>query len=68
MLVKFVIGMFLVGVLYILIGIVGYVLGLLNFLVNWVILLYIICVIGELCLLLMGNSVVVKLVFKVFNV
>ena len=35
--------------------------------VNWVILSYIICVIGELCLSPTGNSAAVKLAPKAFN-
>ncbi|MGQ3397116.1 POT-type proton-dependent oligopeptide transporter, partial [Staphylococcus aureus] len=49
------------------IGIVGYASGSSNFSVNWVILSYIICVIGELCLSPTGNSAAVKLAPKAFN-
>lgn len=38
-----------------------------TFSVNWVILSYIICVIGELCLSPTGNSAAVKLAPKAFN-
>ncbi|MDN8774140.1 peptide ABC transporter permease, partial [Staphylococcus aureus] len=65
--VKFAIGTFLAGASYILIGIVGYASGSSNFSVNWVILSYIICVIGELCLSPTGNSAAVKLAPKAFN-
>ena len=65
--VKFAIGTFLAGASYILIGIVGYASGTSNFSVNWVILSYIICVIGELCLSPTGNSAAVKLAPKAFN-
>ncbi|EHJ07932.1 peptide MFS transporter [Staphylococcus simiae] len=65
--VKFAIGTTLAGASYILIGIIGYASGSAHFSVNWVILSYIICVIGELCLSPTGNSAAVKLAPKSFN-
>ncbi len=66
--VKFAIGTFLAGASYRTTNcIVGYASGSSNFSVNWVILSYIICVIGELCLSPTGNSAAVKLAPKAFN-
>lgn len=64
---KFVLGATLAGLSYILIAIVGYASGSAHISVNWVILSYIICVIGELCLSPTGNSSAVKLAPKAFN-
>lgn len=38
-----------------------------HFSVNWVILSYVVCVVGELCLSPTGNSAAVKLAPKAFN-
>lgn len=63
---KFVLGASLAGASYIMIGLLGHTSGN-NLSVNWVILSYIICVIGELCLSPTGNSAAVKLAPKAFN-
>ncbi|CRV24914.1 dipeptide/tripeptide permease [Staphylococcus saprophyticus] len=63
---KFVLGASLAGASYIMIGLIGHTSGN-NLSVNWVILSYIICVIGELCLSPTGNSAAVKLAPKAFN-
>ena len=65
--IKFGIGTLLAGLSYILIGLVGLGYGHTQFSVNWVILSYVICVIGELCLSPTGNSAAVKLAPKAFN-
>ncbi|MEQ6081457.1 peptide MFS transporter [Staphylococcus saccharolyticus] len=65
--IKFAIGTLLAGSSYILIGIIGNIYGDTHFSVNWVILSYIICVVGELCLSPTGNSAAVKLAPKAFN-
>lgn len=65
--IKFSIGTLLAGLSYILIGLVGLGYGHTQFSVNWVILSYVICVIGELCLSPTGNSAAVKLAPKAFN-
>ncbi|MCD8821298.1 peptide ABC transporter permease [Staphylococcus gallinarum] len=64
---KFVLGAFLAGASYIMIGLIGHSAGASQISVNWVILSYIICVIGELCLSPTGNSAAVKLAPKAFN-
>ena len=63
---KFVLGAILAGLSYIMIALVSYTAGA-TFSVNWIILSYIICVIGELCLSPTGNSAAVKLAPKAFN-
>lgn len=63
---KFVLGAILAGLSYIMIAVVSYSAGS-TFSVNWIILSYIICVIGELCLSPTGNSAAVKLAPKAFN-
>ncbi|MCU5745815.1 peptide MFS transporter [Staphylococcus sp. SQ8-PEA] len=68
MAVKFAIGSIFAGLSYILIAVVDHATGgnaIIS--VNWVILSYIICVIGELCLSPTGNSAAVKLAPKAFN-
>lgn len=65
--IKFVIGAGLAGISYILMGLIGNIYGSAHFSVNWVILSYIICVVGELCLSPTGNSAAVKLAPKAFN-
>lgn len=65
--VKFGIGTLLAGLSYILIGIIGMSYGNTHFSVNWVILSYVVCVVGELCLSPTGNSAAVKLAPKAFN-
>src|SRR5699024_926768 len=52
---KFVLGALLAGASYIMIGSIGHASGGASISVNWVILSYIICVIGELCLSPTGN-------------
>ena len=64
---KFVIGALMAGASYIMMGIIGNIYGNAHFSVNWVILSYIICVVGELCLSPTGNSAAVKLAPKAFN-
>ena len=64
---KFVIGALMAGASYIMMGIIGNIYGNTHFSVNWVILSYIICVVGELCLSPTGNSAAVKLAPKAFN-
>src|SRR5699024_5881057 len=64
---KFVLGAILAGASYIMIGSIGHSAGGADISVNWVILSYIICVIGELCLSPTGNSAAVKLAPKAFN-
>lgn len=61
---KFVIGALMAGASYIMMGIIGNIYGNAHFSVNWVILSYIICVVGELCLSPTGNSAAVKLAPK----
>ena len=59
--IKFAIGTILAGASYILMGAIGHIYGDTQFSVNWVILLsYVICVIGELCLSPTGSSAAVK--------
>ena len=58
--------LFLAGASYILMGAIGHIYGDTQFSVNWVILSYVICVIGELCLST-GSSAAVKLAPKAFN-
>ena len=65
--IKFVIGALMAGASYIMMGIIGNIYGNAHFSVNWVILSYIICVVGELCLSPTGNSAAVKLAPKAFN-
>ncbi|MCE5090549.1 S-Cys-Gly-3M3SH uptake peptide MFS transporter [Staphylococcus devriesei] len=65
--VKFGLGTLLAGASYILIGLIGMSYGDTHFSVNWVILSYVVCVIGELCLSPTGNSAAVKLAPKAFN-
>ena len=65
--IKFVIGALMAGASYIMMGIIGNIYGSAHFSVNWVILSYIICVVGELCLSPTGNSAAVKLAPKAFN-
>lgn len=64
---KFVLGTLLAGASYIMIALIGHSAGNATVSVNWVILSYIICVIGELCLSPTGNSAAVKLAPKAFN-
>ncbi|KRG09165.1 peptide MFS transporter [Staphylococcus sp. NAM3COL9] len=64
---KFVLGAFLAGASYIMIGLIGISSGGAMISVNWIILSYVICVIGELCLSPTGNSAAVKLAPKAFN-
>ncbi len=64
---KFVLGAILAGASYIMIGSIGHSAGGTDISVNWIILSYIICVIGELCLSPTGNSAAVKLAPKAFN-
>ena len=64
---KFVWGAWLAGVSYILVAVVMMTSGGNSVSVNWVILSYILCVIGELCLSPTGNSAAVKLAPKAFN-
>ncbi|MEB7801427.1 peptide MFS transporter [Staphylococcus xylosus] len=64
---KFVLGALLAGASYIMIGLIGHSSDGSMLSVNWVILSYIICVIGELCLSPTGNSAAVKLAPKAFN-
>lgn len=64
---KFVLGAILAGVSYLLVAGVGHASGGAQFSVNWIVLSYIICVIGELCLSPTGNSAAVKLAPKAFN-
>ncbi|WP_213563127.1 peptide MFS transporter [Staphylococcus auricularis] len=63
---KFVIGTALAGISYIFASVVGYLSGG-QFSVNYIIIAYIICVIGELCISPTGNSAAVKLAPKAFN-
>ena len=63
---KCVLGAILAGLSYIMIALVSYTAGA-TVSVNWIILSYIICVIGELCLSPTGNSAAVKLAPKAFN-
>ncbi|MCI2773661.1 putative proton-dependent oligopeptide transport protein [Staphylococcus petrasii] len=65
--VKFGIGTLLAGASYILMGVIGMSYGNTHFSVNWVILSYVVCVVGELCLSPTGNSAAVKLAPKAFN-
>ena len=65
--IKFAIGTILAGASYILMGAIGHIYGDTQFSVNWVILSYVICVIGELCLSQTGSSAAVKLAPKAFN-
>lgn len=65
--IKFAIGTILAGASYILMGAIGHIYGDTQFSVNWVILSYVICVIGELCLSPTGSSAAVKLAPKAFN-
>lgn len=65
--VKFGIGTLLAGASYILMGLIGMSYGDTHFSVNWVILSYVVCVVGELCLSPTGNSAAVKLAPKAFN-
>ena len=65
--VKFGIGTLLAGASYILMGLIGMSYEDAHFSVNWVILSYVVCVIGELCLSPTGNSAAVKLAPKAFN-
>src|SRR5699024_7983534 len=64
---KFVLGALLAGASYIMIGSIGHASVGASISVNCVILSYIICVIGELCLSPTGNSAAVKLAPKAFN-
>ena len=48
-------------------GLIGISYGDTHFSVNWVILSYVVCVVGELCLSPTGNSAAVKLAPKAFN-
>lgn len=64
---KFVWGAWLAGVSYILVAVVMMLSSGSNVSVNWVILSYIICVVGELCISPTGNSAAVKLAPKAFN-
>ena len=65
--IKFGIGTLLAGASYILMGLIGMSYGDTHFSVNWVILSYVVCVVGELCLSPTGNSAAVKLAPKAFN-
>ena len=65
--VKFALGTFLAGLSYLIMGLIGVSYGSTTFSVNWVILSYVICVVGELCLSPTGNSAAVKLAPKSFN-
>ena len=64
---KFVFGALLAGASFIMIAVVGMAFGDMKSSVNWVILSYIICVIGELCISPTGSSAAVKLAPKAFN-
>jgi POT family proton-dependent oligopeptide transporter len=64
---KFVLGAALAGVSYLLVAAIGYASGASHFSVNWVILSYVICVVGELFLSPTGSSAAVKLAPKAFN-
>lgn len=64
---KFVWGAVLAGISYIMIAFVMMGSNGHQITVNWVILSYIICVIGELCISPTGNSAAVKLAPKAFN-
>ena len=68
MAVKFVLGASLAGLSYFLVAGVDYATGgHAQISVNWVIISYIVCVLGELCLSPTGNSAAVKLAPKAFN-
>ena len=68
MAVKFVLGASLAGLSYFLVAGVDYATGgHAQISVTWVIISYIVCVIGELCLSPTGNSAAVKLAPKAFN-
>ncbi len=64
---KFIWGAWLAGISYILVAVVMMTSGGSTVSVNWVILSYIICVVGELCLSPTGSSAAVKLAPKAFN-